>query len=134
MGRPNPKVKWNKFELDRSRFDESQHSIDSCQVCQVAKYTPIGKKKISSFEKPRFAPDGGPIVTTLKRSSPKKICLKCKGEVSAGKGHLCTSKAAKRNIVEMISQQSTTVQEQILSASLKTVVNEKVESQERNFD
>ena len=124
-GRPNPKLKWNQFELENRRFDESQHSADSCQICQVAKYTPIGKKKISSFEKPRLASDGGPIVSPLKRSSPKKICPTCKLEVSAGKSHPCTPNAAKRNIVEMISQQSSTGQEQILSAALKSVVNEK---------
>ena len=126
-------MKWNQFELGKKRFDEDQHSVDNCQICQVAKYTPIGKKKISRLEKPRVAPDGGPIVTTLKKSSPRKICPTCKAEVSAGKTHLCTAKAAKRNIVEMISQQSPTGQEQILSASLKTLVNEKGEEPGEEF-
>ena len=37
----------------------------------------------------------------------------------------CTSKAGKRNIVDLIGKESVPGQEQILSAALKNVVNEK---------
>ena len=38
----------------------------------------------------------------------------------------CTSKAGKRNIVDLIGKESVPGQEQILSAALKNVLNEKV--------
>ena len=84
LGDRIPKWSGTSLRLEKKRFDEGQHSVDNCQICQVAKYTPISRKKISRLEKPRVAPDGGPIVTTLKKSSPRKICPTCKAEVSAG--------------------------------------------------
>ena len=42
MGRSNPKLVWDKFELPKERFDPSTHSDQTCTLCQVAKFSPVG--------------------------------------------------------------------------------------------
>ena len=126
IGRSNPKLLWDKFELSKERFDPSTHSDQTCTLCQVAKYSPVGKKKVSKFAKPRLALEGEPIVKPKPRANQKKVCPKCKAVTGPGLPHTqCTSKSGKRNIVDMIAKESVKGQEQILSASLKNVVNEK---------
>ena len=129
MGRSNPKLVWDKFELPKERFDPSTHSDQTCTLCQVAKFSPVGKKKVSSFAKPNLAKAkaGEPIVKPKPRSSnQRKVCPKCKAVTGPGLPHTqCTFKSGKRNIVDLIAKESVSGQEQILSASLKNVVNEK---------
>ena len=126
LGRPHPKLLWDKFELQNERFDPSTHSALSCSICQVAKYTPVGQKRISKFEKPKLGPKGEFTVNPIPRANSTKICPTCKVVTGPGLSHFpCTSKAGKGNIVELIGKESVGGQEQILSAALKNVVNEK---------
>ena len=128
IGRAHPKLLWDNFELSTERYDPCTHSDVTCTLCQVARYNPIGRKKVSKFAKPKLGAKGEPIVQPKTRVSPKKICSKCMAETGPGLPHSqsqCTSKSAKKNIVEMIAKESVRGQEQILSASLKNNVNEK---------
>ena len=126
LDRPHPKLKWDKFELQNERFDPNKHSADTCTICQVAKYTPVGRKNVSKLAKPKLVPKGEPIVNPKERKNTKKICPTCKAVTGPGMSHYpCTSNAGKRNIVEMIGKESVPGQEQILSEALKNVVNEK---------
>ena len=126
LGRPHPKLLWDKFELQNERFDPSQHSALTCTICQVAKYTPVGQKKVSRFEKPKLVSKGEPIVNPRPRANSKKICPKCKVVTGPGLSHFpCTFKAGKKNVVELIGKENVPGQEQILSEALKNVVNEK---------
>ena len=125
INRPHPRLLWDKFELQNERFDPSTHSPATCSICKVARYTPVGQKKVSRLEKPKLAPRGEPIVNPKPRKSSTNICPKCKAITGPGLPHSCTSKAGKINIVELIGKEDVSGQEQILSAGLKNVVNEK---------
>ena len=126
LGRPHPKLLWDKFELQNERFDPSQHSALTCNICQVAKYTPVGQKKIGTFEKPKLVPKGDSMVNPKQRANSTKICPKCKAVTGPGLSHYpCTLKAGKKNVVELIGKEDLPGQEQILSEALKNVVNEK---------
>ena len=56
VGWTHPKVKWDNFQLKGDRYDPSKHDATTCQICIVAKWTPIGKAKISPTAKPRGDP------------------------------------------------------------------------------
>ena len=49
IGRAYPKLLWDKFELSTERYDPCTHSDVTCTLCQVARYNPIGRKKVSKF-------------------------------------------------------------------------------------
>ena len=109
IGRAHPKLLWDNFELSTERYDPCTHSDVTCTLCQVARYNPIGRKKVSKFAKPKLGAKGEPIVQPKTRVSPKKICPKCMAETGPGLPHSqsqCTSKSAKKNIVEMIAKES----------------------------
>ena len=55
----------------------------------------------------------------------RKFASNAKKETGRGIPHHCTPTAAKRNIAEMITSESTSSQEQILSQGLKKNLNEK---------
>ena len=49
IGRAHPKLLWDNFELSTERYDPCTHSDVTCTLCQVARYNPIGRKKVSKF-------------------------------------------------------------------------------------
>ena len=121
----DPKAEWDKFQLQTYRFNAAKHSEDNCQICQVAKWTPIGKKQINPNWKPKVASNGEKESTLSKKKIPKKNCFSCKQETGPGIPHHCTPNSAKKNIANLVAQQSTTGQEQILSESIKNLVKNK---------
>ena len=123
--RCDPREKWNKFHLSQDEYNPESHDQQSCSICKIAKWTPIGKKDILRKGKPWLVSDGIAEPSIPKKLPPKKICIKCKKETGCGIPHHCTPTAAKRNIAEMITFESTSSQEQILSQGLKKILNEK---------
>ena len=73
MGCLDPKAEWDKFHLKTYRFNAEKHSTDNCQICQVAKWTPIGKKNISPNMKPNVAMKGEKVLTPSKNKIQKKL-------------------------------------------------------------
>ena len=69
------KVEWDKFQLQTYWFNAAKHSEDNCQICQVAKWTPIGKKNINPNWKPKVASNGEKESTPSKKKIPKKFVL-----------------------------------------------------------
>ena len=120
LGVIDPKVEWDKFQLQTYRFNAAKDREDNCQICQVAKWTPIGKKNINLSWKPKVLSKGKMESTPSKKKIPKKICFSCKQETGPGIPHYCTPNSAKKNIANLVAQQSTTGQEQILLESIKT--------------
>ena len=104
--------------------DPKLHDASNCKICTIAKWTPIGKKNCSPNLKPKLLPKGE-AVDTVPAISTKKICTICKQETGRGIPHPCNPNSAKRNLVDLIAKESTSGQEQVLSMSLKALVNEK---------
>jgi hypothetical protein len=125
VGWTHPTVKWDNFQLNGERFDPSKHDSTTCQICIVAKWTPIGKAKISPTAKPRVVPKGEIHPTPPKTVYEKKICIKCKQKTGKGIPHHCTQKSFKKNLATLIGEESVTSQEQVLGESLKSLVTEK---------
>ena len=121
-GRTDPKIKWDLFHLKSERFDPDKHEAATCRICTVAKWTPIGKPKISPVMKPKVVPKGEISPPPLKKLIPKKICHKCKQETGPGLPHPCTLNSSKKNLSQLISQETATGQEQVLGESLKNLV------------
>ena len=87
----------------------------------------LEKKDINPKSKPKVTSIGIIEPTIPKYNKQKKICINCKQETGPGISHPCTRNSAKKNIAEMIIKESAKGQEQIISNSLKTIVNEKGE-------
>ena len=75
--RSHPREKWDKFQLSTERYDLNKHDPDKCQICQVAKWTPVGKTK-GNYGKPRVMSTDVSQITPKKKIISKKICIKCK--------------------------------------------------------
>ena len=103
-GRPDPRLKWDKFKLKVGRYDEKKHNLEDCQICTVARWSPMGKKKNNT---PKVLSKGESEPPTPKKKEEKKICFVCKQETGKGIPHKCTKNAAKRNLSDMISKEST---------------------------
>ena len=117
-GRQHPRLKWDQFQLRFDRYDESKHNAETCQICIVAKWSPVGKKNVSPNSKPKVLNKGETESPPAKKIEEKKVCIDCKQVTGKGIPHNCTKNAAKRNLSEMIAKESTAGQEQILSESL----------------
>ena len=89
-GRTDPKLKLQEFKLKSDRFDPTKHEAESCQICILSKWTPIGKQKTSPNAKPRVVLKGQAPPVATKKVTPKKICLKFKQENGPGIPHHCT--------------------------------------------
>ena len=123
--RTNPKSKWDEFKLNTKRFDPKLHDVSNCDICTVAKWTPIGKKNCSPNMKIKLYPKDEADNTVCKKSTSKQFCIKCKQETGRGIRHPCYSTSSKMNHVDLISKESKTGQEQVLSKTLKNLVKEK---------
>ena len=62
---------------------------------------------------------------TSKKEFEKKICIKCKQKTGPGIPHPCTKNSYKKNLADLIGEESVTSQEQVLGESLKSLVSEK---------
>ena len=105
-GWTHPKVKWDQFELMGDRFDPAKHDATSCQICLVAKWSPVGKPKTSPNAKPKVVPKGKVPPAPTKKEPEKKICIKCKQVTGPGIALPCTVNSAKRNLADLIGQDS----------------------------
>ena len=132
-GRTDPKIKWDKFKLKSECFDPAKHDVGSCQICNVAKWTPIGKHRVSPLFKPKVLGKGELPTLPGKRIIDKKMCIKCKQETGPGISHPCTKKSSKGNIVRLIEKESISGQEQVIGESLKTIVQSKKVKSEQEF-
>ena len=101
--RTNPKSKWDEFKLNTKRFDPKLHDVSNCDICTVAKWTPIGKKNCSPNMKLKLYPKD--------EANDTVFCIKCKQETGRGIRHPCYPTSSKMNLVDLISKDSKTEQE-----------------------
>ena len=92
--------------MKSERFDPAKHDVGSCQICNVAKWTPIGKHRVIPIFKPKVLGKGELPTLPGKRIIDKIICIKCKQETGPGISHPCTKKSSKENIVRLIEKES----------------------------
>ena len=60
-------------------------------------------------------------ISNSTKVSEKKICTKCRQDIGRGMPHSCTANSVKKNIVDLISKESISGQEQIVGEALKSL-------------
>ena len=70
---PNPREKWDAYELEHGRFKEKEHQPDSCQICLLAHHNPVGEK-MRGGEWRRMLQSREPVPPEKKK---KRFCTNC---------------------------------------------------------
>ena len=114
--RPDPRLRWDAFELEHGRFREKDHDLAVCQVCLLAKWNPVGEPETSA--------DKRYIMKSIKEPVPPersyKFCENCYQHIGRGIPHpSCTPARAKKNLANLVSQLSTNGQGQVVAEVLK---------------
>ena len=91
---PNPREKWDAYELEHGRFKEKEHQPDSCQICLLAHHNPVGEK-MRGGEWRRMLQSREPVPPEKKK---KKFCTNCYQYIGPGIPHKCTEASAKKNL------------------------------------
>ena len=74
--------KWNKFHLSQDEYNPESHDQQSCSICKIAKWTPIGKKDIQRKGKPRLVSDGVAEPTIPKNYLRRKFASNAKKKLA----------------------------------------------------
>ena len=120
IGRPDPRIRWDQYELEHGRFNEREHSEDNCSICELAKWNPVGEPDLNANK--RYLMRSKATVPPEKKKF--KFCPNCYQHTGPGIPHPpCTPAAAKKNLAELVSQLDTTGQQQVVSSSLKLLAS-----------
>ena len=114
---PNPREKWDAYELEHGRFKEKEHQPDSCQICLLAHHNPVGEK-MRGGEWRRMLQSREPVPPEKKK---KKFCTNCYQYIGPGIPHKCTEASAKKNLANIIKDMSTRDQEQVVGECAKSL-------------
>ena len=109
IGRPNPRDRWDVFELEHGRFNEREHNADNCQICELAKWNPVGEKEMNADK--RYLMQSKEPVPPEKKNNKLTFCSHCYQHTGPGIPHPCTPAAAKKNLAKLVSQLDETGQE-----------------------
>ena len=113
--RPNPRLRWDAYEMEHRRFRENEHDPDTCQVCLLAKWNPVGEPETSAEKKY--------IMRSIKEPVPPeksyKFCDICYQHIGRGIPHPCTVASAKKNLANLVSNLTTNGQGQVVAECLK---------------
>ena len=118
IGRPNPRIRWDAFEMEHARFKESEHDPTTCQVCLLAKWNPVGEKERNADK--RYIMKS--IIEPVPAEKSYKFCPKCYQHIGRGIPHPCTPASAKANLANIVAQLPENSQGQVVSACVKTHV------------
>ena len=89
---PNPREKWDAYELEHGRFKEKEHQPDSCQICLLAHHNPVDEK-MRGGEWRRMLQSREPVPPEKKK---KRFCTNCYQYIGPGIPHKCTEASAKK--------------------------------------
>ena len=115
VGRPDPRERWDEFELEHGRFNEREHTADNCRICELVKWNPVGEPEINANK--RYLMKSKAPVPPEKKNF--KFCPSCYQHTGPGIPHPCTPGAAKKNLAKLVSQLDETGQQQVVASSLK---------------
>ena len=118
VGKPDPRVRWDAFELEHRRFSEKDHNRDDCQICILAKENPVQKNN----------PEMGHMLQPREPLAPEKkeifkLCGKCYQHIGRGIPHCCTVANLKKNLANIVSQLSPKDQGHIVSECVKNLAS-----------
>ena len=96
IGRQDPRLRWDAFHLEHSRFREKDHDSDICHVCLLAKWNPVDNPEKRDLMRPteEMCPE--------ERQKVYKFCTDCYQHIGKGISHKCTSANAKRNLANIV--------------------------------
>ena len=112
--KPDPRLKWDAFQLEHGRFKEHLHDAAECQVCLLARFNPVGE--------PAFNADNMYVMKSWEPVPPEKtykFCDKCYQHIGKGIPHPCTVGSAKKHLANMVAQLPTNGQGQVVAECLK---------------
>ena len=114
--KPDPRLRWDAYEMEHGRFREKEHDPAECQVCLLAKWNPVGERETSA--------DKRYIMKSIREPVPPertyKFCNNCYQHIGRGIPHPpCTPATAKKNLANLVSQLSTNDQGQVVAEVLK---------------
>ena len=112
IGRQDPRLRWDAFHLEHSRFREKDHDSDICHVCLLAKWNPVDNPEKRDLMRPteEMCPE--------ERQKVYKFCTDCYQHIGKGISHKCTSANAKRNLANIVMNLARNDKEQVVAECL----------------
>ena len=119
VSKPDPRLKWDLYELEHGRFREAEHTPDSCQICVLAKWNPVADPDPQK----RYMLQSREPVPEDKKHTSYKFCAHCYQHIGKGIPHPCTPANAKKNLAKIISEMSENDQSQVVAACTKNLAS-----------
>ena len=119
VGREDPRLRWDVYELEHGRFREAEHTPDSCQICELAKWNPVADPDPQK----RYMLQSREPVPEEKKQTSFKFCSHCYQHIGRGIPHPCTPANAKKNLAKIISEMSEDDQGQMVAACAKNLAS-----------